>query len=76
MIDQATKGGRRDSRRLGIATSNEYIALRIEDCGSSQSLVFALFPYEDRVAAHIQNRAKTIKKHLHPYEKRTTISGA
>jgi hypothetical protein len=36
----------------------------------------SLFPYEEHVARHIQNRVKTIKKDLHTHEKRTTISGA
>jgi len=35
-----------------------------------------VFSYEERVAQSRQIHAKTIKKHLHPYENRTTISGA
>jgi hypothetical protein len=34
------------------------------------------FSYEDEVAPSLQNHAETYKKHLHTYEKRTTISGA
>lgn len=37
---------------------------------------FTLFSYEDRVAWGTQKHIKTFKKHLHPYEKRTTISVA
>jgi upstream activation factor subunit UAF30 len=35
-----------------------------------------LFSYEDHVACSPQNHVKTYKKHLHSYEKHTTISGA
>jgi hypothetical protein len=41
-------------------------------------MVFAktVYLYEERVAGGTQNRVKTIKKHLHSHENRTTISGA
>ncbi|HCN90699.1 MAG TPA: hypothetical protein DIT28_16235 [Oxalobacteraceae bacterium] len=39
-------------------------------------LAFADSSYEDRVVQLPQNPAKTHKKHLHPRENRTTISGA
>jgi upstream activation factor subunit UAF30 len=35
-----------------------------------------LFSYEDHVACSPHNHTKTYKKHLHSYEKHTTISGA
>jgi hypothetical protein len=47
-------------------------------CSSSWRTVLAttFYLYEERVADGTQNRVKTIKKHLHSHEKRTTISGA
>jgi hypothetical protein len=44
---------------------------------SPQALFAAPFSlYGDYVARRIQNHVKTLKKHLHTHEKRTTISGA
>jgi hypothetical protein len=50
---------------------------RIPETRSQHSLFAAPFSlYGDCVACRIQNHVKTLKKHLHTYEKRTTISGA